>query len=64
MGWVHTKITSGTPFYPKIPDSDDFEGLSSEAPSSSQEYPLPAAEFSPGPFHSLHFNRDEDDRQY
>jgi len=52
------------PFYPEILDSDDFEALSSEAPSSSQEYPLPPAEFPPGPFHSLDFDEDEDDEQY
>ncbi|KIM91755.1 hypothetical protein PILCRDRAFT_37823, partial [Piloderma croceum F 1598] len=50
--------------YPEIPDSDDFEALSSEAPSSSQEYPLPPAEFPPGPFHSLDFDKDKDNEQY
>jgi len=52
------------PLYPGILDSDDFKALSSEAPSSSQEYPLPAAEFPPGPFHSLNFDEDKDDEQY
>lgn len=44
---------------PKILGSDDFEALSNQAPSSSQEYPLPTAEFSPGLFRSLSFDEDE-----
>lgn len=44
---------------PDLPGSDDFEASSSQAPSSSPEYPLPPSNFPNGRFNDLDFLEED-----
>ena len=51
--------------YPEIPDSDDFEASSSNAPSSSPEFPLPELILPAGQFNFLELPEDDNqDSEY